>query len=167
MTLNATQLLKRLEPAVRPVGAPPALGSPKNAASIEGQSFDQLFALASKGALNSGRQIQLQYEPTPPLSASQLERLAAAADQAEAAGAKTALMMLDGRGFVIDVQRRTLIGELSSNGSILNGIESAMFVGGTDEALFKEPLGPPAAVVPAHMISNSAKRSHSARPSSN
>src|SRR5436853_1681759 len=112
MPLNSAQLLKQLEPAVRPAIAPP--GGVRPNAALESQSFDHLLSLASKGAIRSGRQIDVQCEVVPPLAASQLERLAAAADQAQASGAKHALMLIDGRGFVLDVHNRTLTAELSN-----------------------------------------------------
>jgi hypothetical protein len=113
-------------------------------AALETQSFDQLLSLASKGAVHSGRQIELAFEPLPPLESAQLERLAAAADQAQAAGAKRALMLIDGRGFVLDVASRTLIAELASDPAArLVNIDAAVFVANDDESIFDEALGPP------------------------
>ena len=112
MTIDATQLLKRLDPAVRPAyaAAPHAAGR----APIEHQSFEQLLALASRGGIVSGRQVDVACDLQPPLEASQLERLASAADQAEASGSKRALMYIDGRALVLDVASRTIEAELSS-----------------------------------------------------
>jgi hypothetical protein len=111
MVVSSAQLLKNLEPAVRPGTLVPPSGRPS--APFEGQSFDQLLALASKGKIESGRSIELTFDAQPPLSPAQLENLSKAADQAEAAGAKQALMMIDGRNFVLDVESRTLTAELS------------------------------------------------------
>src|SRR5687768_1214603 len=101
MVLSAAQLLRNLEPAIRPGGAgtltpPPTRGT----APLESQSFEQLLALAKSGGMASGRPVEFEFEVQPPLEAAQIDRLAQAADQAEAAGAKTALMLIDGRAFV-------------------------------------------------------------------
>ena len=142
MSLNSAQLLKQLEPAVRPALAP-ASGARPNAA-LESQSFDRLLSLASKGAIHSGRQVSVQFDAVPPLAAAQLERLAAAADQAQAAGAKHALMLIDGRGFVLDVQTRTLTAELSNDpASRSANIDAAIFVPGADQGRLDDALGPP------------------------
>jgi len=142
MSLNSAQLLKQLEPAVRPALAPAS--SARQNAALETQSFERLLSLASQGAIHSGRQIDVQCEAVPPLAASQLERLAAAADQAQAAGAKHALMLIDGRGFVLDVQNRALTAELSNDpASRLANIDAAMFVPGDDQARLDRVLGPP------------------------
>ena len=86
MVLSAAQLLRNLEPAVRPT----ALVAPSTqpSAPFEAQSFDQLLALASKGKIDSGRPVEASFDVQPPLDSGQLERLSKAADQAEASGAK-------------------------------------------------------------------------------
>lgn len=149
MVLNATQLLKNLQPAVLPAGAP--FGGSKPQAALESQSFDQLLSMAARGTVHSGRQVELGLEPTPPLSASQLERLASAADQAEAAGAKHALMLIDGRGFVLDVANRKLTAELSNaSGAAVQGVDAALFVPNDHDALLGELLKPPGSgVIPS------------------
>lgn len=115
MTLSAAQLLRQLEPAVRPVQQPHSGGV---AAQVGGaDSFANLLNAAQAGHVQSGRQIAASVELDPPLEASQFERLAAAADQAEAAGAKTALMLIDGRALVLDVAKRSITGELTAKDS--------------------------------------------------
>ena len=143
MAINAAQLLKRLEPAVRPASAP--LGGGGARGPLETQSFDQLLSLASRGALSSGRQIDVAFDAQPPLEAGQLERLAAAADQAEAAGAKNALMLMNGRAFVMDVAHRRLTSEVSGDPSAarLVNIDAALHVPGDNELAAVGSLGPP------------------------
>jgi hypothetical protein len=133
MTLNAAQLLNQLEPAVRPGVAPARSGAARGA--LETQSFEQLLSMASRGQVDSGRQIETVVELEPPLDPAQLERLAAAADQAEAAGSRRALMMIDGRAVVLDVRSRSIVGELNANASQpITGIDAALFVGSEDDA---------------------------------
>ena len=132
MSLNAAQLLKQLEPAVRPRVAPPSGAAAHG--TLETQSFEQLLSMASRGQVSSGRQIETAIELEPPLDPSQLERLAAAADQAQAAGSRRALMVIDGRSVVLDVQSRTIVGELNAAQPV-TGIDAAFLVGSEDDAL--------------------------------
>src|SRR6267142_1940354 len=110
MAIDSTQLLKRLNPAVRPGMAGPSNSSAHK--PIEQQSFDQLLRLASRGSICSGRQIEVGCELQPPLEAGQLERLASAADQAQAEGSSKALMLVDGRALILDVASRRIEAEL-------------------------------------------------------
>lgn len=132
MAINSAQLLKLLEPAVRP-GAASHAG---RRGPIEGQSFDQLLASASKGHVASGRQIEVGFDAEPPLDGEQLERLATAADQAEAAGAQKVMLFMDGRAFALDVASRTVTTELAQGSEAqLLKVDAAMLVhGGEDGA---------------------------------
>lgn len=148
MALQSAQLLKQLEPAVRPIAAPAQRGAPNPA--LESQSFEQLLASASRGRIQSGRQIEMACEPSPPLDASQLERLAAAADQAQAMGAKRALMLIDGRGFVLNVESRTVVAELSGRDQAnVSGIDAAIHVAASEDSQFHSAPLPGAGVKPA------------------
>jgi len=163
MTLNAAQLLKQLEPAVRPRVAPPS-GTTSHAA-LETQSFEQLLSMASRGQVSSGRQIDTALELNPPLDPAQMERLASAADQAEAAGSKRALMMIDGRSVVLDVQSRTIVAELNADTTQpITGIDAAMYVGSEDDALLDAQYrGPNNFVVASNVAQQLAKhRDHDA-----
>jgi hypothetical protein len=73
-----------------------------------------------------------------------MERLAAAADLAEASGSKRALMMIDGRGLVMDVPSRTIVGELSASDSArMFNVDSTIYVTRDDESQFQGLLPPP------------------------
>ncbi len=116
MTVDSAHLLRRLEPAVRPAYAtPPPPQHPQP--PLEGQSFDELLALAQQGSVRSGRAVHWGggADPASPIDEQQLTRLSAAADVAEAAGARRALMLIDGRGVVLDVANRTLVAELADD----------------------------------------------------
>jgi len=52
MTIDPRQLLRRLEPAVRPAGA--ASSAPRRASVADG-AFEELFELAREGGVESGR----------------------------------------------------------------------------------------------------------------
>lgn len=113
--ISALDLLRRLEPAVRP-GATGLTGSAMFAgdapALFESKTFDDLLTQAFNGEIQSDRPVQVGCDLKPAPSAGQLERLAHAADKAETEGARLALMMIDGRGLVLDVAGRTIVGEM-------------------------------------------------------
>jgi hypothetical protein len=137
MVINPHQLLKRLEPSVRPAQVDPAVKSSTAGAMRDGfqsafetQSFDQMLALVSRGKV-PGRPVELGFEMDPAPDEPQTQRLAAAADLAEAAGARNALLLLDGRGLLLDVSRRELTAELSpSANSPIVRLDAAIYVAG-------------------------------------
>lgn len=102
MATDPVQLLRRLEPPVAPHGAA-RRGLPT---LLEAEDFESLLSLAATGAVRSGRSVTSTTPTEAPLDQDQLERLSAAADFAEARGARSALVLLDGRTFTIDVDAR-------------------------------------------------------------
>ena len=145
MATDPIQLLRRLEPAVRPAGAPnPGL---RAATPFERRSFQELLTLVADGRVRSDRPVRLDFDPPDPPTPEQLERLAAGGDLAAAAGAEIALMLIDGRAFVMDVPGRALVGALEGGtASRLVELDAAVIVA-TDDASSTAPLGPPAAPV--------------------
>jgi hypothetical protein len=146
MVVDPIQLLKQLEPAVRPVAAPGAKRDPN--APLERQSFDELLAMVSRGAVSSGRSIDVRDDANlrEPLDRDALDRLAAAADKAEAAGAQRAVMLIDGRGLVMDIAGRAITNELDavrSRDPIL--IDAAVYVPREHELEKTMRLSPPMA----------------------
>ncbi|MHC4082524.1 MAG: hypothetical protein ACYTGM_06460 [Planctomycetota bacterium] len=147
MTTDPNILLRQLEPVVRPAyaGAP----STRPPAPLEHQPFDELLAKAAKGLIASGRTVSAEFTAHESLTGEQLARLAAAADVAEAAGAARALLLMDGRGLVLDVPARTLAAELSADAaSPVTGLDAAVFVAGDGAASTAVPLNPPGGVAP-------------------
>lgn len=127
MIRNSIQLLKKLAPPVRPDYAGADKTLPQN--PMETQSFGQLLALVSDGSIKSDRVVTVSFEAKSELTDTQLARLATAADTAEASGAHTALMLIDGRGFVLDVGDRQLLRELEGDeGDQLVKIDAAVYV---------------------------------------
>lgn len=61
------------------------------------------------------------------LSDEQMQRLAEAADRALAAGASSALVLIDGKALRLDVQARRITGEVSlMHGDVLTGIDAVV-----------------------------------------
>ena len=151
-------LLRRLEPAV----APSYLTAPatKPNAPLEHLRFDELLAEAQAGRIASGRSVSAAYEGGEVLSPQQLDRLAGAADLAEASGASRAMLLLDGRAMILDVPTRTISGELSLSSQI-ERIDAAVYVPAEGEQEPPKPLGPPSSVAPrgvAEQIDNADQR---------
>ena len=134
-------LLRKLEPAV----APSCLTAPatRPTAPLEHRPFDELLAEARAGQLASGRTVSAGFE----LSPQQLDRLAGAADLAEASGANRAMLLLDGRAMVLDVPTRTISGELSLSLQI-EKLDAAVYVPAEGEQEPPRPLGPPGGIAP-------------------
>ena len=134
---KSLDLLRRLEPAVRPGTASGAGGGVP--ALFESQSFDELLHGATAGQMRSGRPVQVAEGVHPSLDATQLDRLGAAADRAEASGARRALMMLDGRGLVLDVAARCVESELKPGDvdGVLR-VDAAMVVPGDEHAITRK-----------------------------
>lgn len=145
MNLDARQLLRRLEPAVRPAGTGRA-GTGRE--PIDRAGFDDLLARAAGGEFASGRPIDQSALETP-LDESFAERLGHVADAAEAAGHRSVLVVADDRPLVLDVVGRRLDGELAAaEGDALRPIDAAvrLVAGRTEDRT--TAAGPTAAVVP-------------------
>ncbi len=163
MTLDPAQLLRQLEPVVRP-GSTPSSSAPARP-GLADQSFGALLALASRGAIESGRRVQVTFEPNETLDDQQITRLSAAADLAEASGARRAMTLIDGRGFVLDVEQRTLTAELlaGAGSRYVHELDAAIYVPGADEQE-AEPLGPPAPRMPPPAVARQIASAQSVDP---
>jgi hypothetical protein len=115
MTADPLQLLRHLEPAVAPGYAVSRARPPRP--PLEGQRFGDLLRLVCRGELRSDRPVVVTFQASPPVSAEQHDRLAAATDLAQGHGAAAALLLIDGRGLLLDVDRRALTAELAGGSS--------------------------------------------------
>lgn len=140
MVINPNHLLKRLEPSVRPsyVGG----GEDRPRLPLESQDFNEMLALVSRGKVK-GRPVEIGFEMNPLPDEQEQQRLSAAADMAEAAGANTAMLLLNGRGLLLDVGDRTLTAELSAGAtSPIAKIDVAVYVAGEEDIASGKPLEP-------------------------
>lgn len=105
MVPNA-DILKRLEPAVRPVEG----DVPRRSGSIEQRSFRELIAESQSNGPVSAATLKLAdgIEATP----DQRAALAKAANRAIAAGVERVMVLMDGRALVVDVPERRAEAEL-------------------------------------------------------
>jgi hypothetical protein len=105
MSDPSAAMLRALGSGIVPAGAErpaPALR--------ERAHFGELLAKAQSGELSSGAPVRVMSGAGVKLTGSQLSRLSAAADQAEAAGAARALVLIDGMVLTMDVGVRTITG---------------------------------------------------------
>lgn len=131
VNLHASDLLRRLSSGVRPDGeAPPCAGAP-----IESRGFAELLASARKGELRSDRPLSLSRGVEGALTEPQLDRLALAADAAEAEGAQRLLAIIDGKAVNIDIASRTVRSvEPSSAGRLMGDADSFVILPAEESA---------------------------------
>lgn len=106
-----------------------ALGGRSRSAkvSIDGSSFADLLEQAKAGQVQSGIPIRTADGVDLKLTPQQLDRLALAADRAEAQGAARALVMLDGTAIKLDVATRTITGTVDlSQSLVLSGFDTVI-----------------------------------------
>lgn len=150
MALDPLHLLRRLEPAVRPVAAAGRSAAPRP--PLEAQGFDELLSLVSNGSVHSGRPVQAAPDFKLELTDDQLDRLAAAADVAEAAGASGALMLIDGRSIILDVRQRQLMQEVVATDAMRAiAVDAAVRIVSPDEAPPRPLKLPGNGLAPAHL----------------
>ena len=147
MTIDPNILLAQLQPVVRPAYADGPGSAPS--APLEQQPFDELLARAARGLIDSGRPVTADSAIAEPFTNDQLARLATAADQAEASGARRALLLMDGRGLVLDVPSRAVTMELGTGASsTVSGIDAAVHVAPDTSDAPPRPLQPPTGIAP-------------------
>lgn len=91
--------------------------------------FEQALEAARSGELGSGRVVVSGAELGVDLSADQLERLSYAADVAEAQGATTAAVLMDGMVIRLDVESRTALASSPAEGALMTGVDVVLSAG--------------------------------------
>lgn len=134
---DAAQLLRRLGAGINPVA-----GSASRPLTPTGEgAFTELLQKARAGELSSSRPVIVSSDALRAgvqLSPDQLAVLSAAADKAEAAGLRTALVLIGEQAVTLDVGNRTILGPADASGGVIGGIDGVI-------NLSDRPLGAPAA----------------------
>jgi hypothetical protein len=143
VTTPSTQLLRQLGSGVRPTDAAPVGLRGPGAPGIEGASFGDLLKQAREGGLASKLPVEIAPGANVALSDEQLARLSLAADRAEAAGVKTALVNIDGQRLVLDVHARRVMGVAAPENGVYLGIDGVMDLGDLRPALSAPAQGSP------------------------
>lgn len=130
MSPTSTDLLRLLDPGL---GAARALAQALPRSDIVaglGTAFADLLAKAQRGEVSSGLPVNVDAGVGVTLDAGQLQRLAKAADSAEAAGMHTAAVLIDGLSLVLNVHTRTITRQIDLASSLVTGIDGIVPVPG-------------------------------------
>lgn len=101
-------------------------GSPSGADSVK--PFSELLGRArGDDVIPSGLAVSIGRGVDAELTADQLARMSVAADRAEAQGARSAVVMLDGTAYELDVTMRRITGVVSGDGGIRPEIDTFLF----------------------------------------
>ncbi|MEY3026441.1 MAG: hypothetical protein RL136_939 [Planctomycetota bacterium] len=137
MTIDPRQLLRRLEPAVRPAGV--ASSSAKRASVADG-AFTELLDLAREGGIESARLPELADGAS--LESATLAQVARALDLAEARGSRRAVVVAEGRSFIADVPSRRLEKLETRDDFVFEEVDAAIAIRGESATFSARALGP-------------------------
>ncbi len=135
MTTSAAHLLQRLtgfgagtaasgKLSVAPSGGTPGVASGTDAAA----DFAKLLGKASQGQTVSNLPVSVSPRSGVELTGEQLARLGPAADKAAAAGLQTALVTIDGKSLLMDVQSRQVTAAAQPTERAITGIDGVVAV---------------------------------------
>ncbi len=140
MTIDTAQMLRQLGTA----GAPRAVQAPAGSPRADEGAFAELLKRAREGTLASNRPVSVEKSAGVALSEEQLARLSLAADRAEAAGLRTALVLIDDRRLILDVHQRSVVGVAAPEQGVLDGIDGVIDLADVlTPPPPPRPLGPP------------------------
>ncbi|MDI9404484.1 MAG: hypothetical protein QM516_11485 [Limnohabitans sp.] len=140
MTIDPRQLLRRLEPAVRPTGASAARGRASVADATDGGGFLELLSLARDGELESSRTLELADGAT--LEPATLAQIGRALDLAEARGSQRAVVVAEGRMFLAEVSARRLERLETRDEFVFEEVDAAIAIRGESATFAQRPMGP-------------------------
>lgn len=140
MKIDPNTLLKALGSGIKLPGLP---GGASPAPGIEQVSFSDLLKQAREGTLVSRAPVTIDPDSGIGLSEDQLASLTLAADRAEAAGVRTALVMLGDQRFILDVASRTVKAAASADPGILSGVDGVINLGSGSVSKSVQPAPAP------------------------
>ncbi|UYV13074.1 MAG: hypothetical protein NCW75_02020 [Phycisphaera sp.] len=95
--------------------------------------FGKALEAAKDGGLETGRAVVSGPELGVDLSSDQLQRLSHAADMAEAQGAKTAAVLMDGMVIRLDVESRMALESAPAESALMSDVDAVLSAGPTSE----------------------------------
>lgn len=95
--------------------------------------FGKALEAARDGGLETGRAVVSGPDLDMDLSSDQLQRLSHAADMAEAQGAKTAAVLMDGMVIRLDVESRTALESAPAESALMADVDAVLSAGPTSE----------------------------------
>lgn len=127
---SPAQLLNLLASGIQP--ARPGGSSP--VAPVSGQSFADMLRNVDAGKVASGLDVTVARGVDVSLSREQMDRLAVAADAAQARGSSRALVLIDGKALRMDVLSRRITGVVDvAAGGVFDGFDSVISAGAPTE----------------------------------
>jgi hypothetical protein len=136
MTIDPRQLLRRLEPAVRPAGE----SSVQPRLSAADGDFLELLSLAKSGGVESGREAVVADGST--LEPATLAQVGRALDLAQSRGARRAAVVAEGRTYIADVATRRLERLETRDEFIFEEVDAAIAIRGETATYATLPVGP-------------------------
>ena len=145
MSTDATDLLRLLGSRVTGVGGASKAGASPSASSsgLESADFAELLQKAQSGELTSGVPVSVAKDAGVTLSDTDLAMLTLAADKAETAGIRRAMVLTGDQALIMDVQTRTIVGKADMKNGVLSGIDGVIRVGASGGADVEKTLPPP------------------------
>ncbi|MHB1156276.1 MAG: TIGR02530 family flagellar biosynthesis protein [Phycisphaerales bacterium] len=136
MGSEAAQLMRMLDPAVRPAGTPAPRVRPRP--PIEEQGFDEILRNAEAETSGGGEPVKISGHAQQrldqmgvSLDEGQMRALGEATDRAASKGANESLMLMDRLGLIVNIRNRTVITALSEQRmrqGIVTQIDSTVWV---------------------------------------
>ncbi|MBX3389965.1 MAG: hypothetical protein KF691_10985 [Phycisphaeraceae bacterium] len=127
--MGTNDLLRTLSSTILPPGVERRSGHSTTSA-VQGQNFADLLAGKASGKLLTGRGVNIRPEAGIELSSDQLARVGNAIDQAEAAGAQHAIVMIDGMALKVDVGVRQVVQKVDmQKASVMSGVDTVVQAG--------------------------------------
>lgn len=158
MAIDTVQLLNRLASGgnLAGLGAGVGTGGVGGASGVAGAarstsvaqaSFAELLSQARDGTISTNAPVSIDPGVEASFNDDQMARLSLGADKAEAAGLRTALVLMDGQRLVMDVHSRRITGVAETKGGVVTGVDGVLDLGnaGTAGAAGGPTSGAPAA----------------------
>lgn len=149
MNADPSELLRMLGVGpTAPVSKARAAGGKSD--SIENAAFADLLARVEKGEIGSGLTVSVDRDADVSLNDVELAALSLAADKAEAAGIRRAVVLRDGEPLILDVHTRTVVGKADFTDGLLAGVDGVIRLDGHGDAEVSDKLNVPSAFVAAN-----------------
>jgi hypothetical protein len=124
MNLDTSNLLKQLSFHGQLAGV--GGGTTSGVSNPASASFASLLQQAREGTLRTGEDVTIDPESGVKLSADDLARITMAADKAEAAGVRTAMVLVGDQRLLLDVASRAILGPASIGSEVTSGVDGVI-----------------------------------------
>jgi hypothetical protein len=121
MNSDSTKLLQALSAGVRVHGA--TTQSAGVSGSVASGQFADLLRKAQSGELASSRPVSIAKDAGVKLTEDQLAQISLAADKAEVAGIRSALVVIEGQAITLDVANRLVTGPADLDAGVIGGVD--------------------------------------------